>query len=139
MDSETSLLLPRAAVTGICTFLVILLLSACGPARQEPIPEYEFQQYSMFSWKTDADNFCFVVMIQAESHKFLRSRIKRKNATCGISAVKVALAALPKHSVVLWQDWPPANLDYPPENVVQEVIELAKANGIQLKQSPALR
>jgi hypothetical protein len=78
-------------------------------------------------------------MIQAESHKFLRSWTAKRNAKCGISELKKALGALPKDAFVLWQDWPPGKFDYPPDNVVQEAIEFAKSRGVRLEQSPALR
>lgn len=139
MGVDMRMVRTRAVMRRVGLSLVAILLSACTPDGQDSIPPYEFEQYSMFSWKTDSNSFCFAVMIQAKSHAFLRSWSKKKQAKCGMSELQKALAALPRNSVVLWQDWPPANLDYPPDDVVQQVIEFAKANGIELKQSPSLR
>lgn len=123
----------------LCFLLTLAPLSACRPESQDSIPAYEFEQYSVFSWKARSGDFCFAIMIRAESHKFLRSWTAKRNAKCGISELKKALSALPKNSFVLWEDWPSGKFDYPPDNVVQEVIEFAKGKDVHLEQSPALR
>jgi len=122
-----------------CWLLIVAMFSACSPDSQDSVPAYEFEQYSLFTWNTRSGDLCFAIMIQAESHKFLRSWTAKRNAKCGISELKKALTTLQKDSHVLWQDWPPAKFDYPSDNVVQEIIEFAKGSGIDLKQSPALR
>lgn len=122
----------------VLTLLTIAALSGCGPSNDSPIPAYEFKQYNLFTWKAASGDYCFALMIQAESHGFLRSLTAKRNGKCGISELKKALNTLPKSSVVLWQDWPP-KFDYPPEVVIEEIIAFAKINDVRLEQSPAVR
>jgi hypothetical protein len=123
----------------LCFLFTVVVLSACRPENSDSISAYKFEQYNLFTWKAGSGDFCFAIMIQAESHKFLRSWTAKRDAKCGTSELKKALIALPKDSYVSWEDWPPGKFDYPADNVVQEIIEFARSKGIHLTQSPALR
>jgi hypothetical protein len=84
-------------------------------------------------------DFCFAIMTRAESHKFIHRWFPKRNAKCGVSALKTALATLPPNAYVYWQDWPPKKFDYPADNVIQDIIEFAESKDIHLKESPSLR
>ena len=126
-------------VMRLCCVLTIAVLLACGPTGGDSIPDYEFRLYSLFTWKAHSGDFCFAVMITAESHKFIHRWTAKWNAKCGVVELKQALAALPKGTVVLWESWPPRKMDYPPENVVQEIIQFAESKDIHIRESPALQ
>jgi hypothetical protein len=125
-------------VVWLC-LVMLVVFSGCSPARENSIPAYDFERYSLFTWKAPSGDFCFAIIIRADADKFLRSWTAKRGARCGASELKSALAALPKDSYVFWEDWPPKHFDYPPENIVQEIIEFAKSKGVHLEQSPALR
>jgi len=55
----------------------------------------------------------------------------------GIPQLKQELAALPKDSVVYWNDWP-RKFTYPQDGVVRELVEFARSKGVRLEQSPHL-
>ena len=118
--------------------LTVVALTACSRRGQDSIPAYEFEQYCLFTWETRSGDFCCAIMIQAESHEFLKSWMPQRSSTCGISALKKALSTLPKDSHVFWQDWPP-KFKYPSDRVVAEVIEFATSKNIHLEQSPSAR
>jgi hypothetical protein len=122
----------------LCLVITAVAVSACKPATEDSIPAYEFERYSLFTWTTHSGDFCFKIMTRAESNTFIHSWFAKRNAKCGISELKKALAALPKDSHVFWEDWPP-RFDYPPESVIQEMMGFAGSRGIHLEQSPALR
>jgi len=126
-------------IVRLCLIATVVAFSACRPAREDPTPAYDFERYSLFTWKADSGDFCFAIIIRAEADKFLHSWTAKKSAKCGASELKRTLAALPKDSYVFWEDWPPKNFDYPPENIVHEIIEFAKGKGVHVEQSPALR
>jgi len=77
-------------------------------------------------------------MTRAESNKFIHSWFPKRNASCGATELKNALIGLPKESTVLWESWPP-DFDYPPENVMDEIVAFADTKSIHVKVSPALR
>jgi hypothetical protein len=122
-----------------CLVAMVLAFCACEPAQKNPIPAYDFTRYSLFTWNTDSGDFCFAIMIRAEADKFLHSGTAKRGAKCGASELKRTLIALPRDSQVFWEDWPPKHFDYPPENIVKEIIEFARTKGVRLEQSPALR
>jgi hypothetical protein len=120
-------------------WLVMIMFSGCGQQTDESIPAYRFETYALFSWNAKPGDFCFAIMTQAEGDRFIHRWFPKRGAKCGISDLEAALVALPKGSYVLWEDWPPKGFDYPPDNVVAEVITFAQKNDIHLERSPALR
>jgi hypothetical protein len=116
-----------------------LILSGCRPKSNDPVLPYELETYTVFSWKGTPDDFCFKVMTRAEANKFIHTWFPKWNAKCGGAELRKALVALPKDSYVLWESWPPKGFDYPPDNVVDEIIAFAETKGIHVKVSPALR
>jgi hypothetical protein len=126
-------------VARLCFILMAATLCSCTRAPENPIPAYDYERYSLFTWKTQTDGFCFAIMVRADADKFLHSRRAKESARCGVFELKRALTALPRLSHVFWEDWPPKQFDYPPDSVVEEVIDFAKSRGIHLEQSPALR
>jgi hypothetical protein len=126
--------------TPIVLFATIILIMYPSCSRKaEPLPDYEFRQYSLFTWNVRSGDFCFALMTTAESHKFIHTWTAKWNAKCGVVELKQALASLPNGTGVLWQSWPPKKMDYPPKNIVQEIIQFAEGKGIHLRESPALR
>lgn len=49
-----------------------------------------------------------------------------------------ALKALPKTSVVLWEDNPPRGFTYPSESVMEHVKEFGKTQGVEVVYAPLL-
>lgn len=124
--------------TCLCCLFAVVGLSGCGRGYEDSIPAYEFEQYSLFTWNTGSGDFCFKIMTGAESNKFIHTWFPKRNARCGIAELKKALTELPSGSRVFWEDWPPQGFNYPPENVIKEVIEFANGKGIHLEQSPSV-
>ena len=134
---------PRWLVRRCCDEVVLYTYSSriirLWSERGDSIPAYEFQQYSLFTWNVSSGDFCFALMTTAESHKFIHSWTAKRHSKCGALKLKQALAALPKDTVVLWHNWPPRKMDYPAENIVQEIVQFAESNRIHVRESPALR
>ncbi|MFZ1219259.1 MAG: hypothetical protein WAO00_08195 [Chthoniobacterales bacterium] len=110
-----------------------------APPVHSSIPPHEFEQYTLFTWNKGGGDVCFAIMLEFQRSKFIHSWFPKRRGKCGISELKNALLTLPKESNVLWEDWPPKKLDYPPDAIIDEVTQFAEANGIHVKQSPALR
>jgi len=110
-----------------------------APPVQTSIPPHEFEQYTLFTWNNDGGNVCFAIMLEFQSSKFIHSWFPKRHGKCGVQELKNALLKLPNGSNVLWEEWPPKNLDYPPSAIIAEVTQFAEANGIHVKQSPAVR
>jgi hypothetical protein len=118
--------------------LLTIFFSACNPGMEDSIPAREFEQYCLLSWNVGSDDFCFKIMTCAERNKFIHTWFPKRNAKCGVSEFKAAIAVLPKDSQVFWQDWPP-KFNYPPESVIAQMIEFAKSKGIDLEESPSVQ
>ena len=103
------------------------------------IPAHSFEQYTLFTWNTRSGDVCFAIMLEYQRPKFIHSWFPKRKANCGVSELKKALVSLPKDSYVSWETWPPKNFDYPPENVVEDVIKFAETNRIRIQQSPAVQ
>jgi len=128
-----------ATLIRLCCVITTFVFSACGPKGADSIPAYEFETYTLFTWKVPRGDFCFKIMTRAESNEFIHRWFPKRNAKCGASELKTALAGLPKDSYVLWESWPPQGFDYPTDNIVDEIIAFAETKGIHVKVSPALR
>src|SRR6266705_2297674 len=121
----------RTGTTAAAMLFAFLLGCIVGFYWHQPLesstPAHEFEQYSLFTWNTRSGDLCFAIMLEVERPKFIHSWFPKTGAKCGISGLKKALVALPKDTYVFWETWPPKKMDYPPENVVQEVIEFAES------------
>lgn len=122
----------------LCVALVILLLLKwdCPP---NSIPAYEFEQYVLYTWNVRSGEFCFALMIQADRYQFRRRWFPKRHAKCGLADLKLAIAAVPRDKLILWQNSPSEGFDYPDENVIREMIEFAKDRGIKLERDRALQ
>ena len=131
-------------IGGTVTLVIIAFFVGCivgienAPPVQTSIPPHQFEQYTLFTWNKGSDDVCFAIMLEFQRLRFIHSWFPKRNGKCGVDQLKNALSALPKDSNVFWETWPPKNLDYPPQAVVDEIIAFAEADGIHVKQSPAV-
>lgn len=102
------------------------------------IPPEQFTQYSLFTWNSHSDDFCFALMLEYKRGNFLKSWTSKWGAKCGTVQLKDALNALPQGTHVYWNTWPPKNCNYPEKRIVNEVIDFAQTKGVHLELLPAL-
>lgn len=121
-------------LAALCISLMVLLVLKwdCPP---NSIPAYEFEQHVLYTWNVRSGDFCFALMIQAKGYEFRRRWFPKRNAKCGVADLKLAIAALPRNSFVLWQDSSSKGFNYPSETVVADMIEFAKDHGVRLQRS----
>jgi hypothetical protein len=129
------------ALSKVQLFVIMagVLFSACYSQGEETTStSQKTPVYNLFTWNVQSGDVCFALMKEADRSQFIHRWFPKRNARCGIPELKKALAALPKNSLVCWNDWPPKEMDYPPDNVVDEIQRFAKANGIRVELYPAL-
>jgi len=135
---KRSLYLIGAIVVVVLTFVVGFMVgeNAAQP-NEPPHPSYEFEQYCLLTWKNHSGDLCFALMLEYKSDRFIHKWNSKWGAKCGIAKLEEALAALPKDTYVGWNNWPP-KFDYPPDNIIDEVIEFAKSKGVRIEVDPAI-
>jgi len=130
----------------VCFVLTALAFTSC-PISQDRREDRGGEQthtaqkvviYHLFTWNVGTGNLCFALMAEPEDEEFIHRWFPKRNAKCGVGELKKALTALPKESVISWNNWPPKKIEYPPDAVVDEIMEFAEANGVRLELFPAL-
>ena len=96
-----------------------------------------FTQYSLFTWKNRSGDLCFKLVLKLERARIEHGWFSKWGGACGVSKLKEALGALPKDTIVAWEQWPP-KFDFPEPKLSDDVIQFARSKGIRLEKDPVL-
>jgi hypothetical protein len=104
---------------------------------EENIPSDYFHQMTLLTWKGWSGDVCFLLLPMMQRGRATHDFWSKWSGQCGIPKLKEALSAVPEDQVVYWNNWP-GKFTYPERQVLDEIIDFAKAKGIRVEESPAL-
>jgi hypothetical protein len=125
----------------VCLPLIAFALATCGPCgphRDETRAVAKVAAYNLFTWNVASGDLCYALVTEAEREAFIHRWFPKRNATCGVAELKKTLAALPRDSIVSWNNWPAKQIDYPSSDVINEIKRSAAAHRIRVELFPAL-
>jgi hypothetical protein len=111
--------------------LLTLFLNACqkaNPLTPEPGVE-SMKGYELYSWERDGEWY-FSILIGTNREKTLEEIQSPDAALKGMDEFEAALATIPAGQVVSWSAHDP--LAFPPEELIAQVDELCKKQGLEL-------
>jgi hypothetical protein len=104
------------------------------------VPSVMSQSYALFSWNRQSNDFCFAFIPADDRDKFIRTFRRlhgRIVGRCGVNELEAALNSLPKSSYVRWNNADSVGLNYPPDKILDRMMQLAKSKGVHLSLEPA--
>lgn len=119
----------------IFTLLLVMIgLSACRPEIPEVEPTLAMKGVELYSWQTDAGEWRYSLLPGTNREKTLD---EVQDAPLDQAALEAALDALPEGEMVFWVNWVNearrAELAFPPENIVAEIMAFAIEVGVDLE------
>jgi hypothetical protein len=85
--------------------------------------------YELYSWQ-DGNPWKFSLLVGTNREKTLGEIKSADTVLLGIDALKSALKRIPPGQYVTW--WSKATLSFPPDNIIKQVEEICKDNGLIL-------
>jgi hypothetical protein len=118
--------------------LVVLLCSSCDSHKTDNPSARDDKRYSLFTWNSAEAKICFALVIRSQRDNVLRRWFPKRAGKCGIAELKGALKNLPKGTEVLWEELPRRGFSYPSADMMDEIRESAKNDGIDVVYAPIL-
>lgn len=119
----------------ICAALVYV---SCRPERVTNASLSDNKRYSLFTWDANRDQVCFALVPRPRRDSFLRRWFPKRGGKCGIVELKNELKKLPKDTEVLWEELPRRGFTYPSADILDDIKESAKKEGIDVVNAPIL-
>ncbi len=115
----------------LCAILAALLAVACQPANPL-VPESgaeSMKGYELYSWEKDGGWF-FSILVGTNREKTLEE-IQSPDATLkGMDELEAALESIPAGQTITWSA--PKPLAFPSEDLIWQVEEICKGQGLEL-------
>ena len=115
----------------LCAILFALLAIACQPTNPL-VPESGVESmkgYELYSWEQDGAWY-FSILVGTNREKALEE-IQSSDATMkGMDELEAALKSIPAGQTVTWSA--PEPLAFPPEDLIQQVEQICKDQGLEL-------
>jgi hypothetical protein len=121
----------RSIQTILFTVMLGLLLSGCSTAATPTPTAYpaSMKGYELYSWQ-DGNQWKFSLLIGTNREKSLAEIKSPDTALTGLDALTSALKRVPSGQYVTWSS--KDTLAFPPDDIIQKVKEVCKAQGLIL-------
>jgi hypothetical protein len=115
----------------LCAILLLLLATACQPKNPlVPEPGYDSMKgYELYSWEKDGEWY-FSILVGTNREKMLDEIQSADAALQGVDELKAALESIPAGQYVTWSALEP--LAFPPDDLILQVKEICKDQGLEL-------
>jgi hypothetical protein len=115
----------------LCAILLTLFAAACQP-KNPLIPEpgvESMKGYELYSWEKDGEWY-FSILVGTNREKTL-DEIQSADATLqGVDELTAALKSIPAGQYITWSAFDP--LAFPPDDLILQVKEICKDQGLEL-------
>ena len=93
-------------------------------------------QIVLYSW-LDNRRFLFAFVQKEKADSFL-DHFSPDYAGVELPMVEFEIDRLPTNSVILWREFAPKKINYPPNKIIDQVRQIAARRGIQVQVTPTI-
>lgn len=93
-------------------------------------------QFILYSWQ-DKGHYLFALVTKDKADSFL-DHFSPDYAGIELGRTDFEIKKLPKNSVILWREFAPKGIEYPPKDVMKRIKRTASERGIEVQITPTI-